>query len=454
MVDSLWSILFPPNPGQSREYPIRILAVPGLTTFLDVGLFKANEGQLTATICSSHSLISCWIEIKRQSQFVLQGLKDEPSSPAKLMCESFCRQCLESSMDAIERMSTEKLSQSANLSDPYSSMSATAGSNHGLLSGVGVQGIATGILESKKEYGRRYPFQRVSDCWESARLFCPDYVWADETYLSCQRWLRSLIKHPFVLRERDNLATPLSSSSSSGGGGGGNHHPNNSNSSSGNNNNHSSYQSSVNQPLSPMTERQASVLVQLIQSDLGMRLYHFRQAMDADAVVTKRLHLVKCEYRGPFRHFLEAHQSLLRAPSTELVDHKLKGALPDVETLRGELQSLLKTPQMVEIFALEREAEQLELEIGQTLFPFSELARSLDHKKAILKVVPGVLEEEDLPALQETVRVRIRKKSSFCCCKEVAISCLFFFFFWFEKLTKIFHCLSILWYLLFFLGRD
>ena len=178
-----------------------------------------------------------------------------------------------------------------------------------------------------------------------------------------------------------------------------------------------------------MTERQASVLVQLIQSDLGMRLYHFRQAMDADAVVTKRLHLVKCEYRGPFRHFLEAHQSLLRAPSTELVDHKLKGALPDVETLKGELQSLLKTPQMVEIFALEREAEQLELEIGQTLFPFSELARSLDHKKAILKVVPGVLEEEDLPALQETVRVRIRKKKFFLLLQRSSyiMSLLFFF---------------------------
>ena len=141
-----------------------------------------------------------------------------------------------------------------------------------------------------------------------------------------------------------------------------------------------------------------------------MRLYHFRQAMDADAVVTKRLYLVKCEYRGPFRHFLEAHQSLLRAPSMELVDYKLKGALPNVETLKSELQSLLKTPQMVQVFALEREAEQLELDMGQTLFPFSELARSLDHKKARLKVVPGILEEDELPALQETVRVRNFKR--------------------------------------------
>ena len=385
-MNSVLNFLFPPKPGQSPEHPIELLAVPGLTTFLDVALFRANEAQLTATICSSHALLACWLDIKHQSQVLLQSLKEESvdlttetidSATERLSCEAFCRQCLETSMDAMEKLSTEKLSQSANLSDPFDSMAGgTSGTHHhGLLSGVGIQGIASGILESKQEYGRRYPIQKLSDCWESARLFCPDFVWADEAFLACQRWLRILTKHSYILKDnKDGLDAPAAS------------------------------QTSANPTLTPTTERIASILVQLILSDLPMRLYQFRQAIDAESVVTKRLYLVKCEYRGTFRHFLEAHQSLLRAPPMELVEKYLKNPSSNGESLKSELQSLLKTPQVVEMFALEREAEQLELDMGQAIFPFSELARSLDHKKARLKVVPGILEEQDLPALQETVR--------------------------------------------------
>jgi hypothetical protein len=272
MMKSLFSILFPSKPGDSDANPIDVTALPGLTTFLDVALFHANEGQLTASICSSHALLACWLDAKYQSQSLLQSLVEEESdSSAKLLCESFCRQCLESSMDALERLSTDKLSQTANLSDPYDSTSATAGAggHHNLLSGVGAQGIVTGILESKEDIGRRYPLQRYQDCWESPRLFCPDYVWADDAYQACQRWIRNLTKHPFVLRENDTLVTS---------------------------NNSSNY--SNKQLLDPSCERQASILIQLIQDDLPMRLYHFRQAMEKEALVTKRLYLVKCEYRG------------------------------------------------------------------------------------------------------------------------------------------------------------
>ena len=44
--------------------------------------------------------------------------------------------------------------------------------------------------------------------------------------------------------------------------------------------------------------------------------------------------------------------------------------------------------------------------MGVAIYPFSELARSLDHKRARLKVVPGVVESDMLPILQETLRVR------------------------------------------------
>ena len=159
----------------------------------------------------------------------------------------------------------------------------------------------------------------------------------------------------------------------------------------------------------PETERQANILVQLIQDDVPVRLYQFRQAMEAEAVVTKRLYLVKCEYRVPFISFLEAHQSLLRAPPMELVDQYLQrsdGNSPkDAEPLKAKLQSLLNTPELVELLSLEMEGEKIELALGEAIFPFSELARSLDHKRARLKVVPGVVDRDELPALQECVRV-------------------------------------------------
>lgn len=385
---SVVSFLFPPKLGESREHPIEIDALPGLITFLDVALFRANEGQLTATTCSSHALLACWLDIKHQSQILLQLLKEEKNdSNAKLECESFCRQCLETAMDAMERLSTDKLAQTANLSDPFESISATTvggHTNHQGLSGIGVQGVSSGILESKEDIGRRFPTQKRQDCWESPRLHCPDYVWADDSYQACQRWLRNLCKHPFYLRDKDafNPLTP-------------NH---------GNNNHASQYGN--NEPLQPPSERQACILIQLVQEDLPLRLLQFKQAMSAEEVVTKRLYLVKCEYRGPFRHFLEAHAALLESPSMRVVDYFLDGDAGsyDSEEQDEKLQDLLETPELVEMLALEKYIEQFELDLGKALFPFSELARTLDHKKARIKAVPGVVEDDEVADLQETVR--------------------------------------------------
>jgi hypothetical protein len=152
----------------------------------------------------------------------------------------------------------------------------------------------------------------------------------------------------------------------------------------------------------------------MIQDDIPLRLYQFKQAMEAEVVVTKRLYLVKSEYRVPFRSFLEAHQSLLRAPPIELVDYYLEQSNDPKsdndkddgpEDLKAEFQSLLHRPELIEMLALERECEELELALGEALFPFSELARSLDHRRARLKVVREVVEYDELPTLQEQVRV-------------------------------------------------
>lgn len=403
-LSSIISYLFPTKRGQTEDCPVLFKAVPGLVTILDVALFRSVEGQLTATICSSHCLLRVWIDVKSQAQIVLQLLKEEEDENVhKGLYESFARQCLETANDAIERLSTDRMAQAANLTDPFDSIlpatSGGGGHHHhhhlgssSMTSGVGVQGITTGVLESKEETGRRQPMQRRKDCWESPRLYCPDYVWADDAYSACQRWLRNLDKHPFMSHNSvDNLA--LSGGKHSKGG--------------------ASLPSTISPNLMPNTELQAAILLQLVQDDVPLRLYHFRQAMDAEVVVTKRLYMVKSEYRVPFRSFLEAHQSLLRAPPMELVDHFLEqrnsnddsGRANETEKLKSHLQSLLHKPELIEMLALEMELEKIELKLGEALFPFSELARTLDHKRARLKVVPGVVDYDELPGLQECVRV-------------------------------------------------
>jgi hypothetical protein len=376
--------IFPPKskPGQDASHPLKVTAVPGLATLLDVALFRSVEGQLTATICSSHALTWAWLDLKQESQLLLTKLHQDAPSARKLLVESFARACLEAACDALERLVTDKLAQSANLSDPFDSINTTnnySSSHHNLMSGVGLQGVATGILEAPEETGRRIPsMQSRRDCWESPKLFCCDHVWADDAYQSCQRLIRNLGKHPFTIGDVDTLVVPSKEEDGR---------------------------------LDPQCERHANIMLMLVQEDLPMKLYHFKTAMEADSVVTKRLYLVKCEFRAPFRAFLEAHQSVQRAPSKELVELYLKQLLanqsPPKETCKAKLQALLETPQLLEFLALEKEGEELEMDMGRALFAFSELARILDHKRAQLKNVPGVLEAEDLYQLEETVRVSL-----------------------------------------------
>lgn len=303
------------------------------------------------------------------------------------------------------------MAQAANLTDPFDSISASTmggggghhhhhnpSNNSSILSGVGLQGISTGVLESKDDTGRRQPIQRRKDCWESPRLYCPDFVWADDAFSACQRWLRNLDKHPFMSHNPadSNLTVSTGGRNNKGA-------PN------------ARLPTDATTNLMPKTELQSAILLQLIQDDIPMRLYQFRQAMEADVVVTKRLYLVKSEYRVPFRSFLESHQSLLRAPPMELVDRFLMqhssssssdtSKASESEQLKTHLQSLLTRPELIEMLALEMELEQVELKLGEALFPFSELARTLDHKRARLKTVPKIVDHDELPSLQECVRV-------------------------------------------------
>ena len=96
-------------------------------------------------------------------------------------------------------------------------------------------------------------------------------------------------------------------------------------------------------------------------------------------------------------------------PPTSLEDvvKMLKAQQEEIEALKAELQALLNTPELVELLALEMEAEKLELDMGKALFPFTELSRLLSNKRIYLDEVKGVADLDELPSLRETVRVSV-----------------------------------------------
>lgn len=60
----------------------------------------------------------------------------------------------------------------------------------------------------------------------------------------------------------------------------------------------------------------------------------------------------------------------------------------------------------------------MEVRMAEALFPFTELARIIEHKRGKLKAVPGKLKNDDAPELQEFLQVCITKK---CCCLSFCI---------------------------------
>jgi len=344
---------------------LKLTVKPGLMTLLDLALYRSVEGELTASVCAAHALLQVWLDLKHQAQEVLQSHDT-----------FFARHCYEAACDATEKLSTDRFALTANLSDVDHSTNTTASflSSAALLSGH------ISIVESISDTGRRTPnLQRRRDYWETARLICPDHIWADDVFLTGQRLIRLLTKEI------------------------------------------------------PNTTRIRSVqtLVNLVQQDLKMRLHHFRMATEANAVVLKRLYLVKCELRAPFRAYLEAHQMVQRAPSLDLVDeyimessssnkninHKRHNTATGGAVLKDskELQKLLESPELIEALQIEEVLEGLEEKMAQGIFIFTELARLLDYKKAKLKVISGILEDEEVPLLQDLL-----KRLRCCLCRKIS----------------------------------
>eukprot|EP00977_Amphora_coffeiformis_P014599 scaffold4097_cov166-Amphora_coffeaeformis.AAC.56 len=414
------------NVGQVLE----TRAVPGLMTILDVALQRSVEIELTGTLTTSHAVLAALLDVKRQAKRVIELVRTEgvlerqiqstTNQSNKVVVESFARACLDAACDILQVLSTEKLAETANLSDPYENMntsqngsgnsasiSASMNSAHSdapelptvsessaidptATESVGLTPLSThspssdslqkgsnsrssestddwwkALKDSNKDTGRWIPLaQRPRDLWETARLHCVDFIWAEEVTQSSQRILRHLVKHPLVSEV----------------------------------NHYHAQQSTARQLFSrePPTltsfsakgQEEIMVLLQLIQVDVPARLLQFRAASEHESVVLKRLYILKCECRAPFRAFLEAHQSVLRAPPVETFQAFETGSSRREDLKRRakeKLQKLLETPALVDCLTLEQTSQHLEIEISKALYPFCELARYFDHKRASIR---------------------------------------------------------------------
>ena len=131
------------------------------------------------------------------------------------------------------------------------------------------------------------------------------------------------------------------------------------------------------------------------------------------------MYLIKCEYRAPFRAFLEAHNAVQRAPRIELVDEYLSlhrsGSADDLrrrkEGAQHRIKKSLEDPALLEALTLEQRCEAMEVGMARAVLPFAELARHLDRASVRLSEVLGVLERGEIPALENLLR---RLRSVLC----------------------------------------
>ena len=246
----------------------------------------------------------------------------------------FARQCYESANEAIQRLTTDRLAESANLT-LQDSIASTVG-NEGEAPPVGPQGndslqqapgapapstspSFTFLSPADAGIGRCYHAQPRRDCWESPRLYCPDYYWADEAIGGCQRLLKALSKHRFVslvtTHGWDRYSSVKAKSTQLDKDG--------------------KYFQNVPAPTNasctphifPSLEAVHALQYltsELLPSSIPSCLNQFRAAVESNAVVSKRLYLVKCEYRAPLRALWESYINLNAAPKVELVERYLK----------------------------------------------------------------------------------------------------------------------------------
>lgn len=408
----------------SHTNHIEAYATPGLITLLDYALYKANEGGLTSTVSSADVLLAQVLELKQKAQELLFNVltdytlySEHPDCCETL--ENFARLCIECANGMIEHITTDKLALASNVnptqnqalsgssavsllqknlssttsSSPMRNMNMninmTGGdsnennshSNNAAYNDSHTGGMNIGVkMKEETCMSRSYNPIRRRDCYETPRLICPDYVWAEDVILYSQRALKAIQKHP---------AMALSSGSAN----------------------------VVRYDLASLGyQEQIDLLYVLSKRDLPSKLSSFRFAVSADTVTSKRMYLVKCEYRAPFRAFLENHRNYQRAPDKKLVDEILAlyadensfDAKEKLNLLREraliERKEILEHPTLLEGFQIEHVCEVLELGMMRILHPFAELARLIEGKHYRLKEINGLLAASEVASFRELVR--------------------------------------------------
>eukprot|EP00804_Cyclotella_cryptica_P025062 CCRYP_016538-RA/>CCRYP_016538-RA protein AED:0.02 eAED:0.02 QI:160/1/1/1/1/1/2/172/862 len=467
-----------------------VLASPALTTLLDTALYHANEAELVPTTCAASRLLQQFLEMKEASATVLRECRwmvgvpfvpleldehdvaggsagvvlengrvvsggrddvtdcgsvggwDGVSEDAKWnefdTVQDFASQCFSAAKEAIHRLTTDRLADSANLTlqDSISSMGEDGKKDevdhhgvHNSKTHLQQQPIPSCDLTSA-ELERCYRSQPRSTCWESPRLYCPDYSWADDCITGCQRLLRNLSKHKFISLVGAHGWTRYTASSSSFDCDAHVVHP-------------PTYASCTPHPFPSLEAVHALKYLasDLLSNTIPSHLNQFRAAVEANAVVSKRIYLVKCEYRAPIRAHMESWMALKAAPKLEVVERYLRefhGVAGDVRNTgvegiatkssthgtirrksssttssdtvsslqkhRDSLEKLIseywKHPSFLEALQLERLCERLEMEMSQILLPLSHLATEImDKWKGRLRavaVITSELEDDDL----------------------------------------------------------
>jgi len=347
--------------------------------------------------------------------------------------QDFAQQCYFYANEAIQKLTTDKLAESANLTLEASVFAAGGLGENGAADGNGsINDVFSGpqssplsnssILPTTRAdlgIGRCYHNQPRHGCWESPRLYCPDYVWADDAIIVCQRLLRFLSKHRFVSlvglhgwSRYDNLLLEYSTKDSAG-------------------------IKTVPAPLNasttphPFPSLEAIhalnyLVTHLLSKSIPAHLNQFRAAVESNTVITKRLYLVKCEYRAPIRANMEGWLALNAAPKIDLVEKYLREYHSDVgdgqnsgnglrrksssvsdglnkslQQQREKLEKLInekywKHPVFVEALQLERCCEGAEAEMAQMLLPLASVAREImNQRKGRIRAIAIVKREND-----------------------------------------------------------
>jgi hypothetical protein len=394
----------PKDPSTSNEPDIVCPASPGLITLLDTALYKAYEGQLTSTTASANAALHAFIALRSEAKKMSHAcnhatLKSTVSSSSATLhskqqqkqnqieytkiitLETFAQFCIDCANEAITQLTTDKIATSANLPIETGNAAPAGLSNPEIDERVrSSQDNAWEEVALRLSSSQQHEL-RKKDCWESTKLYCPDYVWADEAMSQCQRLVRTMTKHDTVQAMTAVLDQHV-----------------------------------LPECVGKSREHMMSIyenIMTLLQNNLPLRLHQFHQGIESDIVVSKRLYLVKTEYRGPFRSFLEAHEYIKKIPEISLVMEYIRLHESDPKMLKEKrikanqkIENCLRNEDLVMAVRAEENSEVFEMNMAKMLLPFCEVARLLMDGRLFAGVVevPDLLEGNEVLRMQELLR--------------------------------------------------